>query len=568
METKTGMLTSPWLEVMSGNAEHKIMSPLEALSQAASIHRIALSNPLDQFAALRFLLTLLYWKADLAGGVGELRESLLKEETPRKVLDALEKEAQHFRFFDKDQPFLQDPSLLKEKKLYTLAAEPKYPLDPSLLKEKYRYSAGSLLPELATGTNIAHFHHGDDKKMRLCLKCATLGMLNVVPWTQSGGAGLTPSAHGAPPIRAVALGKNLGTTLGLNLVPIAGESGNLKWTGHFSPADPKGPVPYLEALTWNPRRILLSRAGTQVCWRCGESGKTAIGQIIYMGNENTKKQSDKKPFEWQDPAAFYGEKDPLKAVTNGNEKDAACNKDIGNKLLKTGKRAKAVPQSSVVEKNEGCENWQLIIPCTSPKDNKTFDHRQLLLKGRFSDSVQKIETFKPHRRKKEMDGWAEPPNTAAKEWHKNFVGLAIELLSHSDWAALSSAARKDMKSAPGAFDIFTSLWWRLKPDKRPNSKSAGWLLLKLMAQVPKRYRTLEPDADFNPIESIPKRQLEGKKPRPEGNGKTGTAYPVAFPRGNRLEAELNRIIKEHTQKKNPARIDWAVLYRCLEQLVN
>lgn len=63
------VLTSSWLEVQTINAEHRTISALEALKGAGSIRCIASSSPLDYFAAHRFLLTLLYWKADPAGGV-------------------------------------------------------------------------------------------------------------------------------------------------------------------------------------------------------------------------------------------------------------------------------------------------------------------------------------------------------------------------------------------------------------------------------------------------------------------------------------------------------------------
>ena len=66
------VLTSPWLGVMTPRAELDTCSPLEALRRGKHIQCIATASPLDQFAALRFLLTLLYWKANTAGGVALL----------------------------------------------------------------------------------------------------------------------------------------------------------------------------------------------------------------------------------------------------------------------------------------------------------------------------------------------------------------------------------------------------------------------------------------------------------------------------------------------------------------
>ncbi len=535
------VLTSSWLEIMNTDAEVKTISPLEALMQTTSINRLALSSPLDQFAALRFLLTLLYWKADRVGGVQNLRTSLLEKEMPGEILNALKDETQHFSLFDKDRPFLQDISLN---------------LPP---KDKDKKSAAYLFPELATGTNIAHFHHGDNANLHLCLRCATLGMLNVVPWTQSGGAGLTPSVDGAPPIRVIAFGQNLATTLGLNLVPIEGPAGEPKWTGCFNPTDKNASIPYLEAFTWNPRRIRLFLEDIQVCWRCGDSGNPTIGKIVYSKNENTK-QSDKKPFEWQDPAAFYGGgKEPFKTIKSSNEEGVACDKDISGLLNKDN------PTSYIIETNPDWRNWQLIIPCTRG-DMKTFDHRQLFLEGPFLDSVRsRIQSKEEQKQdRKEIDGWAEPRDTNPPKRDKKFIHLANKLFSHSDWAMFSSASFRDMQSAPAAFDIFSALFWTLPNKERP-SKNVYWLVLKLMAKVPAQYRNLS-DTGFNPVTHIPKRQWVGKRSQDKTN--QAIIYPIAFPCGNQLEAELHKIINKNMRKQNPEKINWAGLCHCLEQLIN
>ena len=71
-----------------------------ALKQARGIRCITFASPLDLFAVHRFLLTLLYWKADLAGGVQGLRDSLLKGAVPAEVLNAIGNEACRFDLFD------------------------------------------------------------------------------------------------------------------------------------------------------------------------------------------------------------------------------------------------------------------------------------------------------------------------------------------------------------------------------------------------------------------------------------------------------------------------------------
>src|SRR5271166_6268312 len=102
------VLTSRWLEIMNLDAVVEVCSPLEALRRANEIRCVALASPLDHFAAHRFLLTLLYWKADAAGGVQKVRASLSRGKMPRVVLDAIAAEAGCFRLFDDRTPFLQD----------------------------------------------------------------------------------------------------------------------------------------------------------------------------------------------------------------------------------------------------------------------------------------------------------------------------------------------------------------------------------------------------------------------------------------------------------------------------
>ena len=105
-EMDWNVLTARWLEVMDLCVEPQVCSPLEVLNRACEIRCLTLSSPLDLFAAHRFLLTLLYWKADAGGGVLRVRRSLLNGKIPRSVLEAIETEAPCFRLLDDSAPFL------------------------------------------------------------------------------------------------------------------------------------------------------------------------------------------------------------------------------------------------------------------------------------------------------------------------------------------------------------------------------------------------------------------------------------------------------------------------------
>jgi len=534
------VLTSPWMEVMGVNAKTAFCSPIDALTRARSISCLTLASPLNQFAAHRFLLTLLYWKATKAGGVKELRESLLKGEVPADVLDAIAAESHRFRLFDEQAPFLQDTSI-----------------DASGGDK----SCGSLFAEYATGTNVAHFHHGDDKQMRLCLRCTTLGMLRVVPWTQSGGAGLSPTIHGAPPIMTVAKGTNLANTLGLNLVPLAAKAGEPTWTGDFVPKNKDSDIPYLDAFTWNARRIRLPLpTDGGVCWGCGASGVATIGAIAYLKNEQTKKRANKQPFEWQDPAAFYSVDEACKTVKSSKEFLAASGFDL-NGLMNEKPRAESI----VVAANPGHEGWYLVVPSTNPANNKTYDHRLVeLARVRPEDIRPLIRVLNSPIDRRGLDGWTELDRHERNQGVRRFVQTAVRLLSAGDWAAISAAEFKAMDASPAAFDILSGLFWSLRKTVRGlPSRNVAWLVLKLMAAVRPSARAYRANASYSPLSRLPKRQATELR----RVGPTRSRYPLAFPQGHRLEAELRRALDANMRRKIPEAIDWPGLCQDLGQLI-
>ena len=449
------VFADPWLEVVKQNGESCTWSPAMALKEAGSVRCLSAGNPLDLFAAHRFLLTLLYWKAATAGGVEAVRTALLKGEVPGKLLDALNAESRRFGLFDQHEPFLQDVSLGPDN------------------GDK---SAGSLFAEFACGTNIAHFHHGDDEKMRLCLCCATIGMLRLVPWTQSGGAGLSPSVHNAPPIIALAMGKNLAETLGLNLVPVSAKAGKARWTGHFVPSDRTAEIPCLEALTWNPRRVHLGAiGGPDRCWRCGKQASVVVGPIAYQKNEDTAamKSKDKSiPFQWQDPAAFYAEDAPYTTMKSGNEEAAAGGRDVARLVDRN-----RVTKSNVVGMNQSHRDWQLVVPCTNPANNKTFDHRWLQLAEISPDAIRSVLPAPVESdRQKGIDGWTKPGLDVGVRGAERFVWAAASLLTHGDWAVLSGAAYRSMHDSPAAFDVFTGLYWSLRKQDQTSALERGGMV--------------------------------------------------------------------------------------------
>ena len=536
------VLTDCWLEAMTLGGHLRTCSPMEALKEAAGIRCICAASSLDLFAAQRFLLTLLYWKANAAGGVDSVRKSLLDGHVPEALQAAVAAEHASFQLFNDAAPFLQDPSVG--------AARGK--------------SAGSLFAEFSCGVNIAHFHHGDDANMRLCMACATVGMLRVVPWTQSGGAGMSPAVHGAPPIMAMACGGDLARTMGLNLVALRCEQGQPRWSGHFAPTDPNAEIPYLEALTWNPRRVNLGTpVGSGKCWRCGRRGVPVVGPIAFAKNENTKSnKSGRKtlPFAWQDPSAFYVSDAPHKTLKSQDENSAALGVDLAPLAGQSDSR----PDCVVVDANPEHQDWLLVVPCAKG-DNKTYDHRRLALRGHLPDAVRDTLPVVPYPQRGGLDGWRQPTVLSARRGSSVFVRTAVQLFGHTDWAVLAAAAYRDMQHAPGAFELFSGLYWSLRGRRVAGlpSRKVAWLVLKLMAVVPTRWRIPPKGGGFCPLLSLPRRQIDERR----GSRLRPSSYPVSLPGRHRLEAALRNALEQHLRKRAKSAIDWAGLCTRLGNLL-
>ena len=531
------VLTTPWLEVMDLEARHQRVSVLDALRTAANVHQIVSPSPLDLFAAHRFLLTLLYWQSPVCGGVEKLRESLLGGRIPPAVLKALEAEEGRFNLFHPKYPFLQDPSVRDAKGL----------------------PASSLFSEMASGTNVAHFHHGNDDTSWLCLRCATLGMLRLVPWTQSGGAGKQPAVHGAPPVVPLAIGGTLCETLGLNLVPVSAALGKPQWSGQFTPLGRKAGIELLEGLTWNPRRVHLRAAcDPAMCYQCGEKSLPTVGPIVFEKNPACKQEGDAIQ-GWRDPAAFYKPEDHRTTKT-GRESDAAVGDDLRRVFIQRfGKKTEPAPVSQVVQTNPDHGAWLVVMPCTNPANNKSSDHRVETLAG-FTGEAPKRATHWEDRVPWEAgdERLLQPQGSRRPMKGMYRLVFAAMQLDGTAWSVLANAAGHSMDKDPAAFDIFTGIYWPLrnKHSTLP-SRNAAWMALKLMATAGRgrpspgnRSGSFQPWMHLNPAASPAKQKR----------------YPRAVPTGSRLEAELREIIRKASAESPSTQIDWPGLCQFLHEV--
>jgi hypothetical protein len=508
------ILERPWLEVSTHRGAWHRASPLEVLRRSPELRALGASSAVDEFAATRFLTTLLYWKADAGGGIAKLRARLSTGEMPAEVVDAIAAERDCFFLFDPKRPFLQDSSINDD---------PDKPV-------------GSLFAEIATGTNIAHFDHSKDLSSPLCITCVARGMLRLVPWSQSGGRGLRPSIHGAPPIALLPRGVSLAETLAGCMTDPPGAVGVPTWSGTFRPDRPDGPIPLLEGLTWNPRRVRIPRPDQESrCGLCGAFGPV-VSAISFKVNDAVKKIDDgeekQKSYDWRDPAFLYR---PAKSepVRSSDEKAASTSEDL--RWLRDARSP--TPQ--------GVGGVSVIIPCTNPANNKSFDHRRVALPAGADPHTLRVA----HDGASGLELQEHPLNLAERGRSSSSVGFAVErfltasiaALQETDWIALRRALGRTMHDDPEAFAVFSAVYWRVRSGGRSAlRRDAAWTLLKLFALAPASRRAVRCSrsiAEF--LDALPARQAQ--RTRSDVHGKS--AYPIAGARGSRLENQLAAVIE-------------------------
>lgn len=518
------LLEEPWLDVSSHVGVWRRASPLDTLRSAVEIRAIGASSPLDEFAVLRFLATLLYWKSDAVGGNLELRRHLSRDGVPIAVIEALSAERDCFDLFHAEKPFLQDPAI---------DGKPDKPV-------------GSLFAEIATGTNIAHFDHSKDLESPLCVPCVARGLLRLVPWSQSGGAGLTPSIHGAPPIAVIARGESLARTLALNLSDVDARMGSPTWTGTFQPRPFGARVPLLEALTWNPRRVLIPAPSEEArCGLCGEVGPS-VRSICFRKNETVKKPTGdggKKPaFDWRDPAFRYPP-EAAEPIRSPNEANAAIGRDL----------AALAKAAGTAEDPAG--GWTVVVPCTNPANNKTFDHRRVESASLSGLPTRRIDHTAADGVRLDDKPFRESSNRKPPPALARFLEAAISSLVEDDWLALRRAIGKAMHEEPAAFAIFSTIFWRIRDGIRPPlHRDAAWSLLKLVSLAPATARTLRCAGPVDPLlDALPARQAQRSRSEPSPL----SPYPRSPLRGHQLELVLAHGIE--TELARGRDIPWLAL---------
>lgn len=292
------LLHERWISCIDGDGQFCEFGILEVLERAHELAEIVDASPLVVAATVRLL------------------EAVLLESLPLKDEDdwvdlwaegrfsaALLTTVQHscsgrMNLFDESQPFFQSRDISATGSDETIK------------------SVGSLFPEAATGTAVAHYTHGKEDAHAFCEVCCAKGLVSLPAFATSGGRSIGPSINGVPPIYALPMGGTLFETLVLNYVLPDNRPKNASrpdpgpfWRsdGIVAHKDERLSAGFMESLTWPARRVrLLEPHRLGYCSRCGRQTAQLTERVVFM--QGWLRSAAAPP--WHDPwAAFVWRKD-------------------------------------------------------------------------------------------------------------------------------------------------------------------------------------------------------------------------------------------------------------------
>ena len=266
--------------------------------------------------------------------------------------------------------------------------------------------------------------------------------------------------------------------------------------------------------------------------------------ITFKKNEAVKRPKDDgakaPPLDWRDPAFIYSEK-YSETIKSSSESSAATAEDL--------RFLHREPPGS-----ESAATFTIVVPCTNPANNKTFDHRRVEV-GAIADLPQHrpthhgadprslIEEPLPDR----SVGWRGTAVTpSVRTAIRRFVTVAINALNDADWLLLHRAIGRPMDQDAEAFAVFSAVFWRVRGGGRPQlRREASWTLLKLMALAPSRLRVIAPDAQFGSLlDALPTKQASSSRSAQSD----AEPYPLAPPRGHALEVALAAAVENQVTR--------------------
>lgn len=340
------VIHDPVIQVKNSCGAIEELGLREIFARAHELEDIVADNPMEKYAVLRLIIA---FAMDMLHPEDSYdRQELLSEgKFDMKIFDTYVQECEsqgpRFDLFDEEHPFMQSKFTAEEK-----------------ISE--RKSVSELFQAIPSGNNHMFFDHRLEDIHIASYSQAFRAMCTLYVFCPPGAQGYPSSVNNTPPVFVIIIGKNLFETIIVNMLSKA-ELGNIEY-GYGSvpwrcgiPVEPKKEyfaVNMLEALTWQPRKVvLIPNDNGYVSFICLQQGKNFKGNSLWTDPHvpYRKKKDDTyasiKPEEgralWRDISALilnsvsYRYKQPttISSITNIIEdSDRIINARISGLVIK------------------------------------------------------------------------------------------------------------------------------------------------------------------------------------------------------------------------------------------
>lgn len=288
------VIDDKWFDVLNVDGTTASVTLQEVLRSAHRISRLSEPSPLTEVALLRFLIALvsdglrvtLQAEGDWAGFADQCQDGL-PTEVVAEILAPLRGrsdvlDTSHDSFFD-------GPSVRRVSGWD----------DPGASQPVSRF-----LPELPTGTNLAHFAHISDDSAALCVGCLLKSRAVDAAFARGGlgpslSRNLLATISGTEPRYVMFEGNTLLETLLLNVV-IADRTRPSWVSVHRTMDGDPGPI---ARMSWRPRLVLpvTSSKSHLACVRCGTTESPRFKKAVMLDVYN----SNGSPFGAQEDVARW-----------------------------------------------------------------------------------------------------------------------------------------------------------------------------------------------------------------------------------------------------------------------
>jgi len=250
------LLEEGWIPVLYRDGRVVRLGILKTLEDARRIRQIAVSNPMDRVALLRFLLAVLMWcKKDAKDALMGLDEK--STGIPEDWLSKLKEHKTAFNLLGDGPRFYQDDSLKGEPR-----------------------PISDLLVEFPGEDSVNHMRHVvHDGSYGFCPACCAMGILRFSVWAPANAfypASVNPSSAAY----ALIEGETLLQTLCANLPKTNPQSDQAPWLSSTQPEFPDT----VSRLAWRPRKFWLNVGDEDgPCANCGQTGTLVKSLYVEEG---------------------------------------------------------------------------------------------------------------------------------------------------------------------------------------------------------------------------------------------------------------------------------------------